>query len=53
VAAAFRRQGEYSLGGPTMGIGSKASRFACALGLSFGLIGVPAANTQRNESLSL
>jgi hypothetical protein len=30
-------------GGTTMGIGSKAWTFACALGLSFGLIGVPAA----------
>src|SRR6266436_8363595 len=43
AAAAFRRHGE-KLGGPTMGIGSKASRFACALGLSFGVIGIHAAN---------
>src|SRR5213080_1984813 len=31
------------VGGTTMGIGSKAWTFACAVGLSFGLIGLPAA----------
>jgi hypothetical protein len=43
VAAAAIRQDEHGLGERTMSIGFKAWSFACALGLSFGLIGVPTA----------